>query len=236
MNLPEPAQKTTMAESKQSRPEQHLAPHSEAALSRMATETLRRGREYAQALLVLDPRLAHHNPEDEAVALDVGPGTDAIAFKELGFSKALITNSSSAVFDLFLEHSADEEASTRAVLTPYYPADTQVYDHLAVSDILRLEGFSPRLTTMLVMAPGYFGENEAEAVSFFEFFIAHLTLTKPDQTIVLSAENDHPLSMVAFKKASELLTSQGVRHQLWLDDQVPPGLRTLGSRILVIKT
>lgn len=195
-------------------------------------ETVERGKSYASALLALDAQLSNVDTEnDQAVGFDVGAGADAIAFKLLGFQRAVTTNSPSSTYQL-LGQNAQRERETELALQSQFPLKTRRSD-LAITDFLQRESFSPRLVTMLRMAPRYFG-NDTDPSSFLRFFLPLAQRLKSNGLIVLSALNDHEASGKAFSSIHEQLEERNIPHQFFIDSQIPFELRSLGDRVLSI--
>jgi hypothetical protein len=198
---------------------------------------LKEGEKYANAFRILDPSLGSIQPEtDTAVGFDIGRGADAVAFRNLGFKNAIVTNDPSAVYSLVMRGSAESEERAQEGASSYFPDKTRV-SSLGVSDWLGMEDFSPRLVTMLRMAPRCFGDTEdgEDPAYFLKIFLP--LVQKPDftGTVILSALTDHPCSGAAFEEMDKLLEEAHIPHTLYMDENVTPELACLGQRILVIK-
>lgn len=209
----------------------HSAPNPD--IGTVAQETIQRGEDYATALRTLDPELSKVNPDkDQAVAFDVGAGADAIAFNLIGFQHAVVTNYPNVAYQMFVQ-AAEKESGVLTALFPQFPPHTRSSD-LAIRDFLDRKNFSPRLLTMLRMAPRYFSD-EKDPGAFLKTFVPLAARLKPGSLIVLSALDDHPDSRAAFTALHEQLEENGIPHTFYLDSDVPSGLVVLGTRILAIK-
>lgn len=213
-----------------SSPRFFLEQESPPLLSDEAQRVLQQGKQYAAALLQLVPDLAQVTNTDRAVAFDVGSGADAVAFRQMGFQHASITNSPSVTYQM--TGGEERETQTQRELFPYFPQDTYI-SSLGISDWLQFPKFAPRLLTMLRMAPHCFSDEEDPA-RFLTVFLPYLRRLQPQQSVILSALNDHPQSELAFTTFAQKLTAENIPHQLLLNEQVTPELETLGSRLLVI--
>lgn len=188
------------------------------------------GKKYAEALLYLDPTLAHDSPNTPALGLEVGSGPDIVAFERLGFNEATITNGQSAGYGYALQTSAMTERSVLdKILENYSPPHTTV-SNLDIGDFLDID-LSPRLITMLGMAPYWF--KDGNPAKYMNSIISLRKILSPNGKVVLSAKNDKDSSTKAFEEAAKLLGCQGINHQLYIDDGVPQELQPLGQRILI---
>jgi hypothetical protein len=202
-----------------------------ATLSDEAQQTIDRGEQYATAVAKLCLNLADISDTDLAIAFDAGAGADAVAFSSLGFQHAIITNSPSIVYQM--AGGEEREAKVQKEIAPRFPRDTRI-SSLGVTDWLQFPSFAPRLATMLRMAPRCFSDEENPG-AFLAVFLPYLRKLQPQQSVVLSAMNDHPQSEAAFSSFEHLLVKENIPHQFFLNEQTPPDLTPLGSRILVIQ-
>jgi hypothetical protein len=191
------------------------------------------GKLYKEALFKLDPRLSNINQDDVAMGFEVGSGADVVAFAELGFNKAIVTNNQSASYSYaFQKRSEEENKILGEVLKFHSPSETN-FSNLGLSDWLKIENFHPRLVTMLRMSPSCFnGEDPTEYIG--EVIRFHEKL-KSNGALILSALADHSQSETAFRFAEKELSKKNIDHQLFIGKDVPPNLQVLGERILVIK-
>lgn len=196
-----------------------------------AQQVLDQGKEYGVALRTLDSALSQISEDDKAVGFDVGSGADAIAFKELGFKHAIVTNSPSVKYQMMRMGQVSEEDIQNAN-KDHFPEHTY-YSDMAISDWLGMKNFSPRLLTMLRMAPQYFDDDDDPAY-FLKTFIPFVRQMKPNGVIILSAMDDHPLSEKAFRSLHEQLNAEKIKNKLFLDNNVPSACSTLGERVMVI--
>lgn len=204
-------------------------------VSGQVEEAILQGKKYAQAFLLLDPRLAYINPaNDLAVAFDVGRGPEGVAFHELHFEKAIITNSPSPLYQLALSRRAELEQEIYRQVQTHFPSATR-FSNLSVSDWLERKSFTPRLMTMLKIAPGYFDdEDEDGSLDFFKELVSFHERLPGKSTIILSEDNTQKSSKGVFVGLDTLLESKGIHHQVFIDEAIPPVLKVLGQRILTM--
>jgi hypothetical protein len=193
--------------------------------------TLYRGQRCAKAILQLDPNISEIDENDLAFGYNVGSGADVVAFKELGFKRAIVTNNQGFLYRSFNSTSADrEKKALDSILEHFSPKETQ-FSLFELSDCVKVKSFSPRLVTILGMEPSCFSE---DGTLEYADDILMISKQNPKATIVLSAYCDHPLSDKAFVDFSNRLDKVGVNHQLFIDIDRPE-VGVLGERILAIK-
>lgn len=203
-------------------------------LSAHVTEVIRLGQEYAAALQVLDPRLSVVDPKNSAAGFEIGRGVDVVAFHQLGFRNAIVTNDQGAGFAFAYRQNAEMENKILAeILAHHAPPETR-FSNLDVFDWLHMDSFSPRLTTMLRMAPSCFS-GEHDPAEYIRKLLAIYEKLKQNSAVVLSALSDHPSSEAVFRAAEQTLGKRGIDHQLFIDSAVPREVQALGQRVLVIK-
>lgn len=197
-------------------------------------EVFNLGKGYANAMRTLDSRLATISDDDLAVGLDVGRGTDAAAFKHLGFKKAIVTNSPSGIYEVVFAKIANQERGVFQKVQERLPTE-YVFSNLGITDFLRQPSFSPRLITMLKIGPQYFGKVKGDpAYDLMQLLEIHKKL-KPSAVLIFSALDSDDNTEDAFRIAGQRLTSESVFNEVLIDKQIPQDARCLGERILTIR-
>ena len=157
-----------------------------------------------------------------------------MALQKLGFNNVEWLNEPDSLYLAYLGDYYEKDELARAAIIKTIPFDC-VHSDLDLQGWLQTPKFSPKLVTMLAMAPQYFrdGHDPAKFLMNFAVFAAQLPEAS---TIVLSAGDDHIHGERAFSLAHDFFLRQEIPSQLFLKNINPDNDWTmLGDYVLVLK-